>query len=153
MIFDQFVRIDAPVERVWEFALDLPGLATCIPGVEDMQAVDHENYTGALKVRIGPISLRFQGRVRVIERDGDAYRTRVEFEATDKRVSGAVSGRTTVQLEPDGVAATSISIHTDVTVLGKLGDFGQPVMQRKASQILDEFARNLTLQLRREQVR
>jgi uncharacterized protein len=148
MIFDQRLSIDAPIERVWEFALDLPRLAGCIPGVERVDVIDDESYTGALKVRIGPIGLRLEGKVRIAERDPEAYRTRVELDAADKRIRGAVSGQTTVVLEPAGAASTTMTIHTDLTILGKLGDFGQPVMERKAAQILTEFGSNLSNELR-----
>jgi carbon monoxide dehydrogenase subunit G len=51
-----------------------------------------------------------------------------------------------MQLEPqDG--STKIVMHTDASVLGKLGEFGQAVMRRKADQILQEFGRNLSREL------
>ena len=34
-------------------------------------------------------------------------------------------------------------IDTDLAVLGKIGEFGQPVIKKKADGLLEEFARNL----------
>jgi carbon monoxide dehydrogenase subunit G len=61
-----------------------------------------------------------------------------------------VNGTTTVALAEDraGDGTTSMSVHAEISVLGRLGDFGQPVMERKATQILTEFAGNVSNALR-----
>jgi carbon monoxide dehydrogenase subunit G len=44
-------------------------------------------------------------------------------------------------------ARTELHIHTDASILGKLGEFGQAVMRRKADQVMAEFARNVSTAL------
>jgi carbon monoxide dehydrogenase subunit G len=53
-----------------------------------------------------------------------------------------------MQLAPGGDGTTAMSVHTDAAVLGKLGEFGQAVMRRKASQIMERFAHNVSAELR-----
>jgi carbon monoxide dehydrogenase subunit G len=42
-----------------------------------------------------------------------------------------------------GEGGTRLLIETDLAVLGKIGEFGQPVIKKKADTLLAEFARNL----------
>ena len=98
-----------------------------------------------MSVRVGPIQVRLDGKVILAERDEAARQARMDLQAADKRVNGAVNAKMTMRLEPaDGGANTDLAIQTDANVMGKLGEFGQSVIRKKADQIVQEFARNLS---------
>lgn len=148
MIVDQRVTIPASVERVWEFMMDVPAVSRCVPGVESVQEIDPDTYAGALKVKVGPIGVRLEGRVIMAERDEAARRARMDLQAADKRISGAVNAKMTMTLTPAATSGqTDLAIHTDAAIMGKLGEFGQAVMRKKADQIMAEFARNLSAEV------
>ncbi len=44
----------------------------------------------------------------------------------------------------EGGDKTDVEIRTDANVMGKLGEFGQAVIRKKADQIVQEFANNLS---------
>ena len=69
MIVDQQVTIPAPVDRVWEFVMNVPAVSRCVPGVESVTEIDPTTYEGALRVKVGPISVRLEGRVLLAEQD------------------------------------------------------------------------------------
>jgi carbon monoxide dehydrogenase subunit G len=58
-----------------------------------------------------------------------------------------VNAKATMTLVPKGDAETELQIHTDASILGKLGEFGQAVMRRKADQVMAEFAANMSREL------
>lgn len=148
MIIDQTVTIPASVERVWEFMMDVPAVSRCVPGVESVTEIDPDTYAGALKVKVGPIGVRLEGKVVMAERDVAARRARMELQAADKRINGAVNAKMTMSLIPAGSGdQTDLAIHTDAAIMGKLGEFGQAVMRKKADQIMAEFARNLSAEV------
>jgi carbon monoxide dehydrogenase subunit G len=147
VIIDQRVTISAPTERVWDFMMDVPAVSRCLPGVETVTQVDSDTYAGALQVKVGPIAVRLEGRVVLAEQDADSRRARMELKAADKRVNGAVNARMLMQLHPRDDGQTDLAIHTDATVMGKLGEFGQAVIRKKADQMVAEFARNLSAQV------
>jgi carbon monoxide dehydrogenase subunit G len=98
-----------------------------------------------MSVRVGPISVKLDGRVLLAERDEAARQARMDLQAADKRVNGAVNAKMRMELaEVDGGSQTDLAIHTDANVMGKLGEFGQAVIRKKADQILHEFANNLS---------
>jgi uncharacterized protein len=144
MILDQEVVIAAPVDRVWDFMMDIPAVSRCVPGVESFEAIDRDTYQGALKVKVGPIGVTLQGKVKVAERDRDNLRSRLEVSAAEKRIASTVNAKATMTLVPRGQNETVVQIHTEAAILGKLGEFGQAVMRRKADQVMQEFAQNMS---------
>ncbi len=144
MILDQQVTIPAPVDRVWDFIMDIPAVSRCVPGVESFDAVDADTFQGAMKVRVGPIGVRLQGRVVVVERDREQLRSVFDVTAAEKRIASTVNAKTTLTLVPSGDDATDLTIHTEASILGKLGEFGQAVMRRKADQVVGDFAKNMS---------
>jgi carbon monoxide dehydrogenase subunit G len=147
MILDQQAVVPAPVERVWAFLMDIPAVSRCVPGVEEFTAVDPDTYTGALKAKVGPITVRLQGRITVAERDHDALRSRLDIQASEKRISSNVSAKATMTLVARSASETELHVHTEASILGKLGEFGQAIMRRKADQIVGEFAQNVAREL------
>jgi carbon monoxide dehydrogenase subunit G len=147
MIIDQQMTIAAPPERVWAFMLDIPSVARCVPGVVSVTEGEDGSYVGALKVKVGPIAATLEGRVRLVEADEGTRQARMAVEAADKRLRSAVNARMSMQLEPLADGGTKVEMHTDASVMGKLGEFGQAVIKRKANQIVEEFARNMTREL------
>lgn len=150
MILDQSLVVAAPVDRVWAFMMDIPAISRCVPGLEAFQAIDEDTYEGALKVKVGPVAVRLQGRVVVVERDRVALRSRLDVSAAEKRIASTVNARSTMTLAPLGESETELRIHTEASILGKLGEFGQAVMRRKADQVMSEFAANMSRQLTTE---
>ena len=143
MILDQQVVVPAAPDRAWDFLMDLAAVSACVPGVEAFEKLDENTYAGAMKVKVGPISVRLNGKLIVTERDRGEYRTRMDVQAAEKRLNSAVSAHATLTLVPRSETETEIHIHTESSILGKLGEFGQAVMRRKADQIVGEFARNM----------
>ena len=153
MILDQQVVIPAPVDRVWDFLMDLPAVSRCVPGVESIERIDDDTYSGALKVRVGPIGVTLNGKVLVVERDREGLRSRMDVQAAEKRLNSAVSAHATMTLVARSATETEVNIHTESSILGKLGEFGQAVMRKKADQIIAEFARNMAKELTAGQAR
>lgn len=144
MIIDQRVTIAAPVERVWDFMTDVPAVGRCVPGAEAVTPAGEGVYRGTLQVRVGPVSVRLEGKLTLAERDRDAWRARMDVEAADRRLAGAVSAKMTMRLTPLADGRTEFAVHTDAAVLGKLGQFGQAVIKRQADQLMGEFAKNVS---------
>lgn len=147
MILDQQVVIPAPVDRVWDFLMDIEAVSRCVPGVESFEQLDDDTYLGSLKVKVGPIGVTLAGKVIVVERDREALRSRMDVQAKDKRLNSAVSAHATMTLVQRSESETEVNVHTESSILGKLGEFGQAVMRKKADQIVAEFARNLAREL------
>ena len=145
MLIEHRITVPAPPERVWAFMMDIPAVSRCVPGVDGVARIDDTTYSGVMSVRVGPIQIRLDGRVILAERDEPARQARMELQAADKRVNGAVNAKMRMQLSSvAGGDKTDVQIHTDTNVMGKLGEFGQAVIRKKADRIVQEFANNLS---------
>ncbi len=135
------VRVDAPRERVWELLMDVPAAAGLVPGVAEMVPTGPDRYRGSLRVQVGPVRLALKGDVRLIARDDAAGSAAVRLDGADTRLGGGV--RADVTLAVSGSAPTDVRIIGEVTILGRIGELGQPLITRKADQVMEGFAKNL----------
>jgi carbon monoxide dehydrogenase subunit G len=140
--FTQECLIPVARERLWDSLMDVPTVSRCVPGVGTVEAVGENAYRGSLEVKVGPIRLSLQGTITIEEQDRTEWRARMRAEANDRRLGGGIRARLNLTLLPVE-AGTRVRIDTDLAVLGKIGEFGQPVIRSKADTLLAEFARNL----------
>ncbi|HEU0167508.1 MAG TPA: SRPBCC family protein [Chloroflexota bacterium] len=143
MNFEHSAVIAAPKARVWEFVMDVPRVSQCVPGVQDVKLLDGDNYEGTLKVRVGPIALTLAGKITMEERDASAGRASMVANANDRKVGGGVQARMAMLVEELAPSESRLTIRTDANVLGKLGEFGQPVIRKKAEQMMADFTENV----------
>lgn len=134
-------RVAAPRERVWAFLMDIPAAGRLVPGVESLSATGGDAYRGALRVQVGPVRLALEGDVRVISRDDLAGTAAVRLDGHDRRLGGGV--RADVALAATGSEPTEVRVTSDVTILGRIGELGQPLIKRKVDSVMTEFAANL----------
>lgn len=137
MKLEHRVTVDAPREKVWAVLMDLPVAARCVPGTRDI-ARDGDGVRGTLDVRVGPVKLALGGTVAIESRDEAAGTARLRAEAADQRIGGAV--RAIVDLAASGDAPTEVRITSDVAILGRIGELGQPLIARQADKVLAGFA-------------
>src|ERR1044071_4446647 len=108
MLLDQRITVPAPPERVWAFMMDIPAVSRCVPGLDNVARIDDQTYSGVMNVRVGPIAVKLDGRVLLAERDEAARQARMDLQAADKRVNGAVNARLRMALAAAaGGAATA----------------------------------------------
>lgn len=149
MRFVQTIDLPVAADAAWRFLMDVPRVATCVPGAGPVVALGDDAYRGDLSVRVGPIGLKLAGQVRIVDRDPDARVATMRLEAADGRIGGAVDAQLTMALEAldDPAPKTRMTVTTDARIIGRIGDFGQPIIKRKADQILREFGANIAAAL------
>jgi carbon monoxide dehydrogenase subunit G len=137
MKLEHTVSIDAPRARVWAVLMDLPVAAGCVPGTRDLVA-EGDGVRGTLEVRLGPVKLALSGVVTVESRDEARGTARLRADAEDRRLGGAIRAHVDVALTGD--APTQLRVSSDVTILGRIGELGQPLIARQADKVLAGFA-------------
>jgi len=144
-------RCLVPADRdiTWALVMDIPRVAICVPGIEDVRVEADDRFQAVMKVRIGPISLNLAGTIQVLERDEEKGEASFLVEASDRRVGGAVRTDITIQLVSQADHQTELVIVSDTNFMGRLGELGQPIIRRKANTTMQDFARNLAQQVGR----
>ena len=142
MKFEHKATIPAPIEQVWSFLMDVPSVATCAPGVDSVEALGDDKYRGTLKVAVGPIRLALLGDVSIVARDEVARTAQMRADAADRRAGGAIKAVLNMALA-EVAGGTELSMETDAQIMGRIGEFGQPIIRKKAEQTMNQFAENL----------
>jgi carbon monoxide dehydrogenase subunit G len=145
VIVEGAFTIQAPRERVWTAIWDIPTLTSWVPGVTSAEQVDGDTYRAHLEQQVGFLKASFDLLLTVVETEAPR-RIRLQGEGEDRRLRSNVGIDSEVVLEPDG-EATVVRYRHDLSVFGRLGALGYPIIQRKAREIEAEFARRATAAL------
>jgi uncharacterized protein len=108
--------------------------------------VDGDEFTGAVKVKVGPITVSYNGNAAFVEKDAAAQRVVLKANGKESRGSGNASAVVTAQLKDEG-DATSVVITTNLTISGKAAQFGRGVLADVAGNLIAQFARALEADL------
>ena len=133
------IQLAAPREAVWSKLNDPAVLKACIPGCEELEKNDVQGFRAVAKMKVGPVSARFKGKVTLSDLDPpNGYRISGEGEGG---VAGFAKGGAKVGLtEKDG--GTLLSYHVEAQIGGKLAQLGQRLINGTAKKIADEFFAN-----------
>ncbi len=139
MKLSHVAAVRAPRARVWKLVTDVPAAARCVPGVAAVTPTGAGKYRGSLLVQLGPVRLVLDGDVALTSTDEAAGKASIKADAKDTRLGGTVRARMDLALVERG-EETELRISSDVQIAGRIGEFGQPVIQRKADQLMKQFA-------------
>ena len=134
--------VPAPISQVWEFMLDVPRVAPCMPGCELTEVVDEQTWKGKVNVKLGPVSLSYAGKAVMLERDDGAHRVVLKADGTETKGKGTASARVNSHME-ESDGATRVLIQTDLTLSGAVAQFGRGMIADISQRLTDQFAENL----------
>jgi carbon monoxide dehydrogenase subunit G len=141
-------RVSVPIDVAWAVLTDLERVAPCMPGAE-LQEVEGDEYRGVVKVKVGPITAQYKGTARFLEKDDALHRAVLRAEGRDTRGQGNASATVVATATPDE-GGTLVSIETDLSITGKVAQFGRSIMGDISTKMLGEFADRLEADVRSE---
>src|SRR3954451_12118095 len=130
-------RVDVSPSTAWTVLTDVERIAPCMPGAQ-LQEVEGDEYRGVVKVKVGPITAQYKGKAVFQELDEASHRAVLKAEGRDTRGQGNATATITATLVPDG-EGTHVTVQTDLTVTGKVAQFGRGVMADVSSKLLGQF--------------
>jgi carbon monoxide dehydrogenase subunit G len=142
---DHEFTVPAPPAEVWQAVTDPDSVAPCMPGAT-LTKVEGDNFTGTVKVKLGPISLLYKGAGEFLEKDEAARKIVIKASGKDSRGAGTAAATVTVTLTEDN-GSTKGTVATDLNVTGRPAQFGRGMISEVGGKILDQFAANLAAKL------
>tara|TARA_B100000745_G_scaffold82875_1_gene51778 strand:- start:1567 stop:2244 length:678 start_codon:yes stop_codon:yes gene_type:complete len=135
-------EVAAPIDLVWSVLTDVERIAPCLPGAQLLE-VEGDEFRGVVKIKVGPITAQYKGAASFVERDDAGYRAILSAEGRDTRGAGNAAANITAELEATDVG-TKVTVTTDLTVTGKVAQFGRGVMADVSKKLMGQFADNLS---------
>lgn len=145
MKIENSFTIDAPVEDAWALLTNIPEIAPCLPGAK-LTGEEDGVYTGAVKIKVGPVTAEYRGTAEFIERDDVNHKATIDGKGRDSRGAGNAQALITAEMREVG-GQTQVDISTDLKITGKVAQFGRGVMQDVSEKLLGQFAECLASKL------
>jgi len=139
MQLENSFQVSAPPDEVFAYLLDINKVVGCVPGAELSEVVDESTFKGKVKVKVGPITVGYNGTARIADRN-DAERS-ATLSAEGRETTGPGSARATAQMHVQTAGEGSlVTITTDYHVAGRVAQFGRGVMEDVSKRLIQEMA-------------
>ena len=135
-------EVKAPIDVAWQTLTDLARIAPCLPGAT-LTTIEGDIYKGHVTVKVGPIVAKFGGQAIFQERNDTAHRAVLKGEGRDTTGKGNASAIITAQLEVVDATTTRCTVNTDLTITGKIAQFGRGALADVSDKLLKQFVVNL----------
>lgn len=134
--------VAVPVEDAWRILTNVELIAPCLPGAQ-LQEIEGDTYRGIVKVKVGPIQAQFKGQANFLERDDVAHKVVLKGEGRDTGGKGNASAIITAEMTSVTATTTEVTVNTDLSITGKVAQFGRGAMADISDKILAQFVENL----------
>jgi carbon monoxide dehydrogenase subunit G len=134
--------VNVPVDQAWQILTDLERIAPCLPGAQ-LTEVEGDTYRGQVKIKVGPILAQFKGQASFISRDDIAHKAALKGEGRDTTGKGNASATITAELTSISPTSTKCTVHTDLSISGKVAQFGRGALADVSDKLLAQFSENL----------
>ena len=139
MQIENSFAVNAAPDRVYEFLLDVNNVVSCVPGAELSEVVDPNTFKGKVRIKVGPVTVSYNGTARITSRDAEARRATLEAEGRETTGSGSAQATTVMAVAPDGESST-VTLTTDFTVVGRVAQFGRGIMEDVSRHLVGQAA-------------
>ena len=130
--------VPVDIDAVYAALNDPEKVTPCFPGAT-LDSQDGDDFTGTVKVKLGPISMTYKGKGTFVERDATAHKVVVDAQGRDSRGNGTASAKATLTMTAEG-DRTKVNVLTEMQITGKPAQFGRGVMSDVGDKILGQFA-------------
>ena len=134
--------VNVPVAEAWAILTDLERIAPCLPGAQ-LTEVEGDTYRGQVKIKVGPILAQFKGQASFVSRDDVAHKASLKGEGRDTTGKGNASAIITAELTSVTPTSTKCTVHTDLSISGKVAQFGRGALADVSDKLLAQFSENL----------
>ena len=125
---------------MFAYLLDVNKVVGCVPGAQLSEVVDPTTFKGNVKIKVGPVTVTYNGTARITDRD-DARHT-ATLTAEGRETTGPGSARATAQMRVHTAGeGSTVEIVTEYHVTGRVAQFGRSVIPDVSRRLVQEMAR------------
>lgn len=131
--------MNQPIEKVWEFLSNPEKVVTCVPGAKLTEKVDDTHYKGTVSLKFGPVAASYNGQISIDELDDEQHIMKISGKGMDTKGKGSAGMVMDGQLTAKGPDLTEVGYKMEISVSGKLAQFGSRLIVDVSNQLADQF--------------
>jgi len=135
-------EVAADRATAWRVLNDVERIAPCLPGAQ-LEEIDGDEFRGNVKVKVGPVTAQYKGKATFIEQNEAEGKVVIKGDGRDSRGAGNASALITATLHEIDANNTRVDVHTDLSITGKVAQFGRGVMADVSGKLMGQFSDNL----------
>ena len=139
-------EIAQPIGVVWNSLANPEEIVGCVPGASITEKIDDRNYKGQVVTKFGPIKAAYAGDIEIIELDEANHKMVLKGRGLDSKGKGSADMIMNGVLKEEG-GKTQVNFSMDITIIGKLAQFGSRLINDVSDQLLNQFVKNFASQL------
>jgi len=139
-------EIAQPIDIVWKSLANPEEIVGCVPGASITEKIDDKNYKGQVVTKFGPIKAAYAGDIEIIELDEANHKMVLKGRGLDSKGKGSADMVMNGLLKEEG-GKTQVNFSMDITIIGKLAQFGSRLINDVSDQLLNQFVKNFAAQL------
>jgi carbon monoxide dehydrogenase subunit G len=136
---DKTFQVEASIEQAWALLSDPKKVVSCVPGAKITETIDERNYKGAVLMKVGPVVTDFKGDIEIATLDEDNHELVLKGNGKDAKGKGSATMTMTGRLRTAEGGATEVLNTMEVTVVGRLAQFGTRLMEDVSNRMFDQF--------------
>ena len=144
-------EIAQPIDVVWESLANPEEIVGCVPGASITDKIDDRNYKGQVVTKFGPIKATYAGDIEIVDLDKANYKMVLKGRGLDSKGKGSADMIMNGTLKEEG-GKTQVNFSMDITIIGKLAQFGSRLINDVSDQLLNQFVKNFANQLEAQNV-
>lgn len=134
------------VERAWVVLNDVERVAPCLPGAT-LDSVEGDVFTGAVRVKLGPVTMVYTGSAKFTERDVARRRVVMHADARAARGGGTAKAVVYARLTEEAAGSTRVDVKTELAITGKPAQFGRALIIDVGNAFFEEFSARLAAEM------
>lgn len=139
-------EIAQPIDVVWKSLASPEEIVGCVPGASITEKIDDRNYKGQVVTKFGPIKASYAGDIEIVELDEANHKMVLKGRGLDSKGKGSADMIMNGVLKEEG-GKTQVNFSMDITIVGKLAQFGSRLINDVSDQLLNQFVKNFSNQL------
>jgi len=133
-------ELNAPVDRVWKYLIDPRQVALCLPGAELLESQDERTFLGAVKVKVGPVTMSYKGTVKFTEVDDQSHQVRLVGEGREAGGGGSAKMTMASKVTALSGGGSLVEVTTEMELVGKIVQFGRGMIEEVSRQLFRQFS-------------
>ena len=119
----------------------------CVPGVTIDEKVGDNHYKGKVGMKFGPMGVKYDADIHYNEIDTANRKIIIAGEGVDSKGNGNAEMMMTIDLTERAEGGVKLDAVMDVTINGKIAQFGSRLITTVSNQLFKQFVSNFSKKL------